>query len=81
MAGGVEDGGVGVLMQEVGEVAGDASQYLVDDPGPAVFDCGAGGAGLVGAGLALHALAAIPGRSGQTPSEMQMWLKLNFCET
>ena len=68
-------------MQEVGEVAGDASQYLVDDPGPAVFDCGAGGAGLVGAGLALQAFPAIPGRSCQTPSETQMWLKLNFCET
>ena len=70
MAGGVEDRGVGVLMQEVGEMAGDASQYLLDNPGPAVFDCGAG---FVGAGLALQALPAIPGMSGKTPSEMQIW--------
>ena len=67
MVGGVEDGGVGVFGQVVGEVGGDGGQYLVEDPGPAGVPRDAGGAGLGGSGLALLAEPAVPGQLRPDP--------------
>ena len=60
MVGGVEDGGVGVFGQVVGEVGGDGGQYLVEDPGPAGVARDTGEAGLGGARLALKAEPTVP---------------------